>query len=427
MTEAAQCAGKPTPPAPCRANNQESTMTTSNNATDGEAGNPLFAGITAQSLDIAAQAAGLFIHAAWGKGTVPVFGGTDVPVGGFGFLGGGSGADAFVAAVRQAAGDVWSAARGFKPGDAATPAQQVDASGGTDGTAPMLGADAGAAGSLPATPGATTPTSFGFTGQVVDYTVPEDGTYLIVATGAQGGTETHRIGSNSDGGTGERVRADFDLTAGEVLHIAVGGKGGDGPTGVLEYGAAGGGGGTFVVGPGDGVDSLLLVAGGGGGGGAGKGQDGLSPESLQAQDGVSSKAPNGSGVGGGAAGSNGLGGTGGDSDYYPNGGGGGSGFVGNGAAGGSQGNAGGSSFANGLGGGGSGHIGGGGFGGGGGGGHGDEYAGGGGGGGYNGGGGGVGGSGGGSGASYFGSGATNALFAALAMQDGNGFVFIMEL
>jgi hypothetical protein len=62
------------------------------------------------------------------------------------------------------------------------------------------------------------------------------------------------------GGLGAEIGGDFVLTTGEILQIAVGGKGSDTIFG------GGGGGGSFVVGPGN---PSLIVAGGGGGGGGG--------------------------------------------------------------------------------------------------------------------------------------------------------------
>lgn len=85
-------------------------------------------------------------------------------------------------------------------------------------------------------------------------TIPSDGTYRIEAFGAEGGKHT----SYGPGGTGARVRGDFDLKAGEVLAILVGQRGADGVDGYTN--AAGGG--TYVakvIG-----NTPLVVAGGGG-------------------------------------------------------------------------------------------------------------------------------------------------------------------
>ena len=94
---------------------------------------------------------------------------------------------------------------------------------------------------------------FNYTGSLVTFTVPIAGTYQIVAFGAQGGGSM--TGQNIGvGGLGAEFGGNFNLTAGEILEIAVGGAG----SGI------GGGGGSFVVGPGN---APLVIAGGGGGGG----------------------------------------------------------------------------------------------------------------------------------------------------------------
>jgi hypothetical protein len=107
---------------------------------------------------------------------------------------------------------------------------------------------------------------FAYTGSLVTFTVPINGTYQIIAFGAQGGSGNGRTepasAGISVGGKGAEVGGNFNLSAGEILKIAVGGMGlsevfGDG---------VGGGGGSFVVGPGE---APLVIAGGGGGGGAG--------------------------------------------------------------------------------------------------------------------------------------------------------------
>jgi len=202
-----------------------------------------------------------------------------------------------------------------------------------------------------------TPIDFNYSGASVQWTVPSTGLYHIFAFGAQGGNGNPNTGScgncvgsssESPGGFGAKIGGDFNLSAGLVLDIAVGGQGHIANIPNKSYGGGGGGGGGY---------------GGPGGGG------GLA--------GISGLAGTGGGAGG-AGGTNGQGGAG-----ASDGGGGGGGFLGNGGAGGGGGG-GGYGFATGLGGAG-GFIAGG-FGGGGGGGH--YTFGGGGGGGYSGGGGG---------------------------------------
>ena len=128
-----------------------------------------------------------------------------------------------------------------------------------------------AAGSLLALSASVTSASatlvfFHYTGGVEYYTVPETGVYSITATGASGGTGNARGGSDAaPGGFGAQIEGIFNLTAGEVLTIAVGGEGAASGEAI---GPAGGGGGSFVLGP---DDSPLLIGGGGGGGATGGG------------------------------------------------------------------------------------------------------------------------------------------------------------
>mgnify|MGYP000220795266 CR=1 FL=1 len=84
------------------------------------------------------------------------------------------------------------------------------------------------------------------------WTVPYTATYRIEVWGAQAGDH-----NNGVGGSGARVRGDFELTQGDVLRILVGQRGSDGTS----Y-DVGGGGGSFVV---TDDDTPLIVAGGGGG------------------------------------------------------------------------------------------------------------------------------------------------------------------
>ena len=87
------------------------------------------------------------------------------------------------------------------------------------------------------------PIMFGFTGSIVDFTVPTTGTYDIVAAGAQGGSDS----TGGLGGNGAIIGGDVMLTAGTVLEIAAGGMGGSVSPSI--GGGAGGGGGSFVAGP----------------------------------------------------------------------------------------------------------------------------------------------------------------------------------
>ena len=152
------------------------------------------------------------------------------------------------------------------------------------------------------------PIVFDFTGSVVSFMVPTTGTYQILALGAQGGSV-----SNGPGGRGAEIGGNFNLNAGEILRIAVGGEA---PSNLAV--AAGGGGGSFVVGPGN---TPLVIAGGGGGGG------GASALTRDAGEGGLT-GPNGGGPGGGTNGSGGSTAT--PPDFFPPGavtGGGGGGFL----------------------------------------------------------------------------------------------------
>jgi len=89
-------------------------------------------------------------------------------------------------------------------------------------------------------------------GGIQQWEVPSNGTYTIIAYGAQGG--------GSVGGKGAKISGEFNLTAGTVLKILVGQKG------LTVNKEASGGGGTFVtVSPHNTNASILVVAGGGGG------------------------------------------------------------------------------------------------------------------------------------------------------------------
>lgn len=223
---------------------------------------------------------------------------------------------------------------------------------------------------------------FDYTGAFQTWTIPSTGVYTITAYGAQGGDaefgEYFSYASNGRGGLGAKVSGEFNLIAGQVLSIAVGGQGGQG-----WYGA-GGGGGTFVM-----LSSLPLLIAGGGGGGSYSTEASGGAIGSSGQDGGSG-AYYGIGGLGGTGGFGGGGGDGGGQSWGYSGGGGG-GFYGNGANGaGTGGGSGGFGFYAGLGGGAgpNGAIGGFGGGGGGYGGGGGGFSGGGGGGNYDGGGGG---------------------------------------
>ncbi len=89
-------------------------------------------------------------------------------------------------------------------------------------------------------------------GGIQSWTVPASGLYRVTAVGAQGTAAEASV----VGGLGASLQAEFTLSAGAVLQLAVG------QVGVEDGCNGGGGGGSFVV---DASDEPLLVAGGGGG------------------------------------------------------------------------------------------------------------------------------------------------------------------
>ena len=105
---------------------------------------------------------------------------------------------------------------------------------------------------LALTIGAANAETIDFTGAEVSYTVPVSGVYDITAYGAQGGPAV------TVGGLGAEAGGDIFLSAGTVLTVLAGGKGG-----YAAGNGGGGGGGSFVF---EGA-ALLAAAGGGGGGG----------------------------------------------------------------------------------------------------------------------------------------------------------------
>ena len=89
---------------------------------------------------------------------------------------------------------------------------------------------------------------------IQEWTVPSNGTYTIVAYGAQGG--------GPQGGLGAKISGQFTLSAGEVIKILVGQQGEKEDT--YDRNASGGGG-TFVTKSPHNINSILVIAGGGAG------------------------------------------------------------------------------------------------------------------------------------------------------------------
>ena len=168
------------------------------------------------------------------------------------------------------------------------------------------------------------------TGGIQSWSIPTTGIYRITAWGAQGASGS----SAYVGGNGAMMAADFNLTAGQVIRVAVGQMG----IGQSSGSNGGGGGGSFVVDP---SSNPLVVAGGGGGTRAGAGQNGHPGQVVQ----NATTASGSSSTGGGALKTVGvgLGGIISASSYGSAGG----GFYGNGADDGTYGT-GGKWWANGL-------------------------------------------------------------------------------
>ena len=115
------------------------------------------------------------------------------------------------------------------------------------------------------------------------WTVPASGTYRITVAGASGGY-SYDTGRTNRVGRGAIVRADFDLSGGDVLRIVVGQKGRpvstsnpDGPGTGYAYNS-GGGGGSFVFYTLS--DAEPLIVAGGGGGGSYSGNSGYAPDAA---------------------------------------------------------------------------------------------------------------------------------------------------
>jgi hypothetical protein len=89
-------------------------------------------------------------------------------------------------------------------------------------------------------------------------TIPQTGTYTIIAQGGHGGVSSYA------GGYGCKLTASFTLNGGDILWIAVGHSGANGHTTASDWCSAGGGGATFVaVGPNVSTSTILLCAAGG--------------------------------------------------------------------------------------------------------------------------------------------------------------------
>ena len=142
--------------------------------------------------------------------------------------------------------------------------------------------------------------TFSYTGGPQTFRASQGGYYRITAFGAAGGATA----SGGNGGLGAEALGEFELPAGSVLTLIVGGRGGYNAG--KPNGSAGGGGGTFVIetSTGSAATHTLLLVGGGGGGSATR------PGSYYA-GGFAYATHNGGGAPGGGAGTGGGGGGGG--------------------------------------------------------------------------------------------------------------------
>jgi hypothetical protein len=100
--------------------------------------------------------------------------------------------------------------------------------------------------------------TFDYTGAIEIFEIPDCVTTVTIEVfGAQGGGS-----ANTTGGLGARMKGDFALSPGTILHVLVGQQGIDGINNTTQGGGTGGGG-SFVVQ--DGTTPLLIAGGGGGG------------------------------------------------------------------------------------------------------------------------------------------------------------------
>jgi len=170
--------------------------------------------------------------------------------------------------------------------------------------------------------------SFGFTGSVQEFVVPDGVSSLTIQTiGAQGGGSNSCVGGDNgpqdDGGLGGYARGKLAVEAGDIVYIYVGGKGAIGTDEAEDGGWNGGGdGGNWGGGGGsasdvrltaDDLNSRVVVAGGGGGGntgcpehGAGGNGGGLDGEAGDNAGGNYNPGGGGSQGFGGEAGTNGA-------------------------------------------------------------------------------------------------------------------------
>ncbi len=197
--------------------------------------------------------------------------------------------------------------------------------------------------------------TFSATGAVQTFTAPTTGCYTIQVWGAKGGNDASSVGGNGGYATGQ-----YNLSAGQVINVYVGGLGlnnstnsgggwnGGGNAG--SAGASGGGGGASDVRVGGTANSnRIIVAGGGGGAGnSTPGNTGGFGGGLTGGSSGGSAGTGGTQLAGGTGGPAGSLGQGANRATGGDGGGGGGGYYGGGAGNGDYGGGGGSSFIDGV-------------------------------------------------------------------------------
>ena len=143
---------------------------------------------------------------------------------------------------------------------------------------------------------------FSISSGIIDWTVPQDGTYRFVVAGAKGGDE----GNANRGGNGATITGNMTLTQGQSIKMLVGGRG--------NFNRNGGGGGSYVMASATSTNPYIVAGGGGGWGSSG----GNASAGVAATSGASSgntvygtrTSPGSSGNGGAAQTNSGWGGAG---------------------------------------------------------------------------------------------------------------------
>lgn len=157
--------------------------------------------------------------------------------------------------------------------------------------------------------------TFNYTGAIQTWIVPYDGIYEIEAYGAQGGNVGKESPYLHEGGNGAYISGEFNLKAGNILYILVGGTG---VSKAWNDWGGGGGGGTYVTvntsatqykllgGFNQYIIPLIVAAGGGG-----AGDDGCyavgNGQTLQGYGGVGRAATTAEGSGSGSSSGSGAG------------------------------------------------------------------------------------------------------------------------